>query len=78
LNLLKISYLKTTRELLKLCIAHDQSQSDGQGLGDLSSQTEMQNFHNKVLKKMKKLRTDKMNVGSLMRIVRSQKFEKLS
>ena len=32
----------------------------------------------RVLKKIRKLTVDKINVGSLMRIVRSQKFERLS
>ena len=41
LNLLKTSYHNTTRELLKLCMAHDQYQGGDQALGDIGSQTEM-------------------------------------
>ena len=72
MKLLKKSYYNTIKELLKLCIAND-SISKSQGSSSIDPE-----LHLRVLKKIRKLTTDKINVGSLMRIVRSQRFERLS
>ena len=87
-KLLRENYFKMTTKLLKMCLAHDEYQLQRsavtahlakQGGADPSAgANEQQRIDREYIKKIGKLRKDKMNMGALMRIVRSQNYDKMS
>ena len=75
--MLKKNYFKTARELLQICVDHDNylnhqdSEVDDQGPAS-------KNTAHKLAKKLKKVRFEKLGLGALMRIVRSKHYENLT
>jgi hypothetical protein len=78
--MLKKSYHKTILEMLKLCLQHDKYLNS---LGNIAKmpmaqQEIMQMKEKKMISKIKRLRNEKIALGSLLRIIRCSKYENLT
>ena len=67
--------------MFKHCLLFDSMQNESLKEGEettFNAKINLMNKHKKFAKKIAKLRTDKLKLGELMRLVRSQHYEKLS
>jgi len=74
-EILRKNYFKTARELLQICVDHDNYLNHKDADNDNLA---VKNVGTKLAKKLSKVRFEKLGLGSLMRIVRSKRYENLT
>ena len=75
-KLLKENYILTARELMETCQEYDKYQLEQNTMP--ANMTQDEDVGQKLVKLIQQLRFDKLSIGSLMRVVRSQKYENIS